>query len=127
MLRNNATSEIRKAQTNYYKSKIEENNGNNKRMWCTIKHLLMKRKSQCINNEDLSPSKFNQHFATIGAKLGAKFNTCNNLSWNLPESIYQFKFINADVEFIEKQLSLYSTHPNLDVLGFDSYLLHVGI
>ena len=60
MLRNNVTSEIRKAQTNYYKSKIEENNGNNKRMWRTIKHLLNKSKSQCINNEDLSPSKFNR-------------------------------------------------------------------
>ncbi len=88
MLRNNVTSEIRKAQTNYHKSKIEENNGNNKCMWRPIKHLLNKRKSRCINNEDISPSKFNQHFAAIGAKLGAKFNTYNNLLWNLPESIY---------------------------------------
>ncbi len=47
-------------------------------------------------------------------------------SWSLTLYIYQFKFIKADVEFIEKQLSLCSTHPNLDVLGFDSYLLHVG-
>ncbi len=70
----------------------------------TIKHLLNKRKSQCINNEDLSPSKFNQSFSTIPDKLGAKFNTCNNLLWNLPESIYQFTFINVDVEFVENSL-----------------------
>ncbi len=73
-------------------------------MWRTIKHLLNKRKSQCINNEDLSPSKFNQHFATTGAKLGAKFNTRNNLLWNLPDSINQFKFMKVDVEFVVKQL-----------------------
>lgn len=42
-------------------------------MWRTIKHVLNKRKSQSVNNENLSPSKFNHHLATIGAKLGAKF------------------------------------------------------
>ena len=42
VLRNKVTSEIKKAQTSYYKSTIEENNGNNKCMWRTVKHLLGK-------------------------------------------------------------------------------------
>ncbi len=94
ILHNEVTSKIRKAQTNYYKSKIEKNNGNSKCMLRTIKQWLNKRKSQCVNSEDLSPSKFNQYFATIGANLGAKFNAGNNLFWNLPESMCQFKFMN---------------------------------
>ncbi len=46
------------------------------------------------------------------------------MSWNLPESTHEFKFINVDVEF--KQLSMCLARPNLDVFVFDSYLLHVG-
>ncbi len=47
VLRNNVTSEIGRHNPN-----MEENNGNNKRMWRTIQHLLGKRKSQYVNNED---------------------------------------------------------------------------
>ena len=51
---------------------------------------------------DHSPSKFNQHFASIDAQLGTKFNDSSPLSWNLPESIPEFKFISADAELVEK-------------------------
>ncbi len=70
--------------------------------------------------------QFNQHFATIGEKLGTKFNDSDSSSWNLPESIHEFRFANVDVVFAAKQLSLCSARPNIDVLGFDSYLLNVG-
>ncbi len=70
-------------------------------------------------------SKRNQHFATIGAKLGAKFNI--NLLWNLTKRIHQFQFKMLMLSLLKKKLcSLCSKHLNLDVLGFDSYLLRVG-
>ncbi len=56
------------------KSKIQENTGNNRCIWRTIKHLLGKSKTRSIRNEDLSPNIFNEHFATIGNKLSTKFN-----------------------------------------------------
>ncbi len=87
-------------------------------MWRTVKHFLGKRKSQCVDNVYLSPSKFNQHFATIGAKLGTKFNDSDSLSWNLPESLHEFRFVNVDVEFVAKQLSLCSARPNIECTWF---------
>ncbi len=89
VLRNIVTPEIRMAQTNYYKFKIEKKNtGNSRCMWRTVKHLLGKSKTRCIGNEDLRPNIFNKHFATTGAKLSTKFKDGHELRWNLPASIW---------------------------------------
>ncbi len=60
------------------------------------------KESMCKQCRPYSPSKFNQHFATIHANLGRKLNDSNRLSWNLPETVHEVKFLNVDVDFIEQ-------------------------
>ena len=84
-------------------------------------------KSSTSDSNDITSEQFNNYFASIGSKLADKFDTCLP-SCPPADSIYTFRFnsITLSDVFRPKELSLLSSQPKLDILDFDSYLLHIS-
>ena len=82
-LRNNANRENRRLKSEHFKSLIEENKSDSKRMWKCLKDILFDEKSpdtfglQQKNCYITDPSKmaeaFYKHFSTTGKKLARAF------------------------------------------------------
>ena len=122
-VRNMVTLTIRHAKHYYFHNSIRSCQGNHSKMWKVLNQAL--GKSSTSDSNDITSEQFNNDFASIGSKLADKFDTCLP---NCPpaDSIYTFRFNSITLSDVFKELSLLSSKPKLDILDFDSYLLHIS-
>ena len=90
-LRNEAVSNIRKFQHNYYKKKISPDN-KPQNIWKAVNESLGKDKKKSKLPNDISPDDWNNHFTSVGPKLAKNFTGSQNPTCKNTTSIYQLKF-----------------------------------
>ncbi len=120
-LRNKVTNCITKAKRDYYENEINSNKNDSRKTWKTLRSCI--QSSDKSNKCDLSAQELNDHFLNVGKILSSKFGDDYNFTWNLPESIHEFKFYELTSDFVSKSLCKLPNKCNDDVLGLNSILL----
>ena len=68
-LRNRVSLLIKNAKSNYYKSKLDDANGNNKKVWSVINEVMKRKKNKSSPPNIPDSSTFNQYFVDVGKTL----------------------------------------------------------
>jgi hypothetical protein len=112
----------------FFDNLIESNAKDSKSLWKSINKLTGKS-VQATPSPHISADNFNEFFATIGANVANKFGPLDsNYQHKIKgaQSIYSFNFKNINCSDLLKQLKKLDSGGNIDVLGFDSKLLHLS-
>ena len=68
-LRNRVSLMIKNAKLDYYKSKLDDANGNNKKVWSVINQVLKRNKKSSVPTNIPDSSTFNKYFVNVGKTL----------------------------------------------------------
>jgi hypothetical protein len=122
--RNEVTNLIKTKKREHFTSKLKSAK-NSKEMWNTIKEIVPDKKSNNGVPQEMNADSFNEYFSNIGLSL-AKQHANIDIKWKNPETLYQFKFKLVSCDKIRKKLKQLPSSSNLDILGFDTKLLHLA-
>lgn len=106
-LRNKINNNVKTTKASYYHNSLIQSEGNSRRTWKTINHLMSRRQNNQLvkevkvndisicNSNEIS-NTFNEHFSTIGPRLAREIpSTSDEVSTylnNFPENFNKFSF-----------------------------------
>ena len=106
-LRNKINNNVKTTKASYYHNSLIQSEGNSRRTWKTINHLMSRRQNNQLVKEDKVndisicnsneiSNTFNEHFSTIGPRLAREIpSTSDEVSTylnNFPENFNKFSF-----------------------------------
>ena len=121
-----------KLKEDYFRSRVEEVNGDSGRLWSTLKQLLgssskSKVESVMVDGVEVTDklsvvNAFNDFFSSIGVKLARNF-TPRSFKVFSPRVESEFKFHKVTSEFMQKALRKLSARKATGLDGISSCLL----
>jgi len=125
-LRNEITRKIRQARQDYYKTELDNCEGNAKKVWKFI-NKVTKNSNNIAPPDQLTADKFNDYFSTIGEEVVSEMQSSSSeVLWKGPKSSVTFKFTPLRNEDVKKVFKKFKQDSNTDILGFDMKLLHIA-
>ena len=123
--RNDVTSAIRKAKTDYLNSVSENFRNNPKKLWGELHKVTGNSKYVNGVQSDIGPDEINDFFINIGQQISNSFIK-EPLRWKNPKCLYEFKFTEVLEEDVLKFLRQLSINSNLDIIDIDCKLLNIA-
>lgn len=122
--RNLVNKEVKRAKKTYFKDKVDECNGDSKKLWKVL-HQVTGGKNKQSPPVTLTAETFNAFFGSIGTDTVAHLHddNSNNILWKGPKCTHKFTFAEVNDESIYKHLCKLGHDSSTDILGFDSKLL----
>ena len=121
-LRNLVVSQLRKQEKNYFKQEIAKHKGKPS-MWKTLNMALGKASKSNSIPSNITANALNNYYVNVGPNLANKFSGEGDLpSTPIVSSNFTMEDIRTDT--VLKQLTKLNKKSKLDILGFDSKLLH---
>ena len=108
----------------FFNTHIQNTRGNQKQMWKIIKMAL--NKNPTVATTEITASKFNEHFVSIGPHLASKFQSSSSVNTLPIHNTQTFHFTKVENDSVLKELHELPSNTNIDVLGFDSFLLNTS-
>ena len=124
IIRNEVSNLIKMKKKEYFMSKLTSAK-NSKEMWNTMKEIIPNKRNNNSIPPEMNADSFNEYFSTIGLSL-AKQHADMGIQWKNPDTLYDFKFASVTSENVKKKLKHLPSKSNLDILGFDTKLLHLA-
>ena len=124
-LRNEVTSNIRKAKSTFYSDQINTASNNSTLMWKTLKSVLPSKKNYSSSSE-IDPEVFNNYFSTIGERLTSNFGQLELPNFELNSELPGLSFVVINSNDILKELLKLPLKPKMDFLNFDNKLLGIS-
>ena len=114
---------IKKEKNSFY-AKIFSTSNSSHKFWNTVKTIIPNKNKHFVN-QNLTATKFNEYFSSVGTNITKNFNYTNSAFNN---SKVNFKFIFNDISstFIFKCLSSLGCSSSMDILEMDTKLLKIA-
>ena len=90
-MRNYINNIVKRAKEQYYENIVKENSQNPKTLWKNINNIVRENK-YFAQTHDITASRFNDFFSTIGEHVSNKFSGVANLKWTNPPPVHTFSF-----------------------------------
>ena len=121
--KNSIALKIKTEKKSFY-AKIFSTSNSSHKFWNTVKTIIPNKNKHFVN-QNLTATKFNKYFSSIGTNITKNFNYTNSTFNN---SKVNFKFIFNDISstFIFKCLSSLGCSSSMDILEMDTKLLKIA-
>ena len=110
----------------YHANTIKDHKYDPKKMWKRINELIKQNKSSNTGLNDVSASKLNAYFSTIGDKISSKVTAQHTTNWKNPPSAHKFSFRKISTESVANNLRALDSVSANDVLQLDCKLLNIS-
>ena len=96
-----------------------------KTLWKNTNNMIRENK-YFSQTHDITTSRFNDFFSTIGENVSNRFSGVANLKWTNPPPVHTFSFIRIRWDCVLYDMIALGTDSNNDVLQMDSKLLRLS-
>ena len=102
-----------------------KNSQNPKTLWENINNIVSENK-YFAQTHDITASRFNDFFSTIGENVSNRFSGVANLKWTNPPPVHTFSFTRIHLDWVLNDMIALGTDSNNDVLQMDAKLLKLS-